>query len=127
MTARSEVQAAAAYLLSARRYIPTGDASLATAAAVLDAAGVWSPGEVAERPPLPPVELVLVGRFCANGRARTLYRIVIDGREIGTAAQFDNRPTAPWSLTVRGYCANRAHESRAAVLRTVRLLLTGQM
>jgi hypothetical protein len=127
MTARTEVQQAAAFLLSARRYIPMGDAHLTAAAAVLEAAGVWAPGEVAERPALPPVELELVGRFSANNRARTVYSLVIDGREIGTASQFDNRPTAPWSLTVPGYCANLAHGDRAAVLRTVRLILTGQM
>jgi hypothetical protein len=126
MTTRPDVQQAATYLLSAHQYIPIGDADL-TAAAVLDAAGVWSPGEVAERPALPPVELELVGRFCANNRPRTVYRIVLDGREVGTAARYDNRPTAPWSLTMPGFCANRSHESRAAVLRTVRLVLTGQM
>lgn len=127
MTARPEVIEAATYLLSARRYLPTGDAHLTAAAAVLEAAGIWAPGEVAERPALPPIELEMVGRFCANDRARTVYRLVIDGREIGTAAQFDNQPTAPWTLTVPGYCANRVHQSRAEILRTVRLLLTGQL
>lgn len=127
MTGRTEIQEAATFLLSARRYLPADDPSLTAAASVLSAAGVWAPGDVAERPAPLPVELVLVGRFNANGRSRTLYRLVIDGREIGTAAQYDHRPTAPWSLTVHGYCANLAHESRTTVLSAVQRFLSGQI
>jgi hypothetical protein len=128
MTNRPEVEQAAALILSARRYIPMGEPHLTAAAAVLDAAGVWAPGDVAERPALPPVEFALIGRFCANNRPRTLYRIVIDGREIGTAAQYDYRPSAPWSLTMPSHCANLAHASRADVIASVhRILTTGQI
>ena len=128
MTVRPEVEQAAAVILSARRYLPMGDAHLTAAAAVLEDAGVWAPGDVAKRPALPPVELALIGRFSANNRPRTLYRLVIDGQEIGTAAQFDSRPSAPWSLTIPNHCANLAQASRADVLATVhRVLTTGQI
>src|SRR4051812_49348422 len=51
----------------------------------LAAAGVFAPGEVADRRPLPPVEFHLVGKFSSAGRDRIVYRIVVGGREVGIA------------------------------------------
>ena len=80
-----------------------------------------------QRRALPTAELVLIGVFSANQRRRTVYRIELEGREIGTAIE---RPDdlKPWRLTLPGHCANFAHYSRADLLATVaRTLSTGSI
>lgn len=117
-------EAAAEFILGARRYLPVGHPHLAAAADAL--AGIWSPGELADRPDLPPVELELLGVFSSNGRRRLVHRITVEGQEVGTAAEWPDRDE--WRLSVPGHCANLRQSDRSALLATVaRILSTGSL
>jgi hypothetical protein len=72
------------------------------------------------------VDLELTCVFSANGRRRTVYRIVADGQEVGTAIERADQPLKPWRLTLPGHCGNIARPSREELVATVaRVLSTG--
>jgi len=54
---------------------------------------------------------------------RTTYRVLADGKRVGTAAELAHDHAAPWRLTVPGHCANLRRSSRETVLATVTWLL----
>lgn len=119
----ARLEDAAAFVLSARRYLPMGDAHLTAAAATLEAAGIFSPGEVADRPELPPIRLEVKEVFSANGLPRTSFRIMVEGQEVGTAIERMDGPELPWRLTMFGHCGNVGHRSKAALVATVSRIL----
>jgi hypothetical protein len=74
---------------------------------------------------IPAAELVLIGVFSASNRRRTMYRIEIEGRLIGTAIERPDQ-LKPWRLTMEGHCGNLAHYSRDELAASVaRFLSTG--
>ena len=80
-----------------------------------------------QRRALPSAELVLRGTFTASNRTRLVYRIEVEGREIGTAIE---RPDdlKPWRLTMPGHCGNLAYYTRADLLAVVaRILSSGSI
>ena len=67
------------------------------------------------------IELVPAGA----SRGRTLYCVLADGVQVGTAAEQDVDRAAPWRLTVPGRCADLPRSGRRVVLATVARLLNG--
>jgi hypothetical protein len=79
-----------------------------------------------QRRPLSPVELILIGVFLAGDRRRTVYRIEVEGREVGTATERADKPLTPWRLTMPGHCSNLVQPSRDELMDAVaRILSTG--
>lgn len=80
-----------------------------------------------QRRPLPSAELVLRGTFTASNRKRFVYRVEVEGREVGTAIE---RPDdlKPWRLTMPGHCGNLAYHTRSELLAVVgRILSSGSI
>lgn len=130
----SEIEAAATLILSARSYIPMGQPHpLALAAAALNNADIWAPGEIAHRPELPPVELIPMAHRGVRIRGReptesTAYLVVVGGVEVGIATECPSDVAAPWRLSIPGHCFNLARSSRCILRATVaRILTTGQI
>ena len=72
------------------------------------------------------VDLELTNVFSAGGRRRTVYRVVADGQEVGTAIERDDQPLKPWRLTMPNHCGNIVKASREDLVATVaRVLSTG--
>jgi hypothetical protein len=81
-----------------------------------------------QRHPPSPVELLLTGVFQAGDRRRVVYRIEVEGREVGTATEWADKPLAPWRLTLPGHCANFVQLSRDALMEAVaRIFTTGSI
>jgi hypothetical protein len=58
---------------------------------------------------------------------RTTYRILADGKRVGTAFELADDPAAPWRLNLFGHCAGLRRSSRSVLVQTVeRLLGTGR-
>jgi hypothetical protein len=99
-----EIEEAAAYIVYGHRHIPLDHPDMVAAHSTLQAAGVWSPGEIVSAQAEHHVEVLLVGVFCSGERRRVIYTILADGIEIGTAIHWTSKTVWPWGLTLPAGC-----------------------
>jgi hypothetical protein len=95
-----EVREAAQFIAYGHRHIPLDDPDMASANRTLQAAGVWSPGEIVTSKPAQHIEIAIVGVFQAGDRRRVLHMILADGVEIGTAINWTGKSLYPWGLSL---------------------------
>jgi hypothetical protein len=95
-----EVREAAQFIAYGHRHIPLDDPDMASANRTLQAAGVWSPGEIVTSKPAQHIQVDIVGVFSAGGRHRTVHMILADGVEIGTAIHWSGKSLYPWGLSL---------------------------
>jgi hypothetical protein len=132
MTARSvaqEVTAAAEYIVYGRRHIPLDHPDMQSAHSTLQAAGVWSLGEIVTSKPAQHIQVDIVGVFSAGGRHRTVHMILADGVEIGTAIHWSGKSLYPWGLSLpAGNVVNFGFHSREDLVGAVkRFVRTGEI
>src|SRR4051812_42206914 len=77
---------------------------MVAAHSTLQAANVWSPGEIVTAHAEHQVEVLLIGVFCSGERRRVIYSILADGIEIGTAVHWTSKTVWPWGLTLPAGC-----------------------
>jgi hypothetical protein len=121
---------AAAFLQRHHGHLAIDHPAMAVAARTLRSAGVWSPGEViAPQHETPVIDVALVGIFCAGDRHRTLYSILADGVEVGTAIHWTSKTAWPWGLNLPAACiVNFGFRNKADLLRAVqRFVKTGEI
>ena len=65
--------------------------------------------------------LVMHGAYCAGGRRRIVYRVIDDGRQLGTAVCWTAASTLyPWGLTIPSAgIINYGFECRAEMMRAI--------
>jgi hypothetical protein len=116
------VQEAAEFVQRTKRWLPIDHPALATAEAILRAAGVWNVSDLAKPPTTcPEIDLVLVGVFSSNNRRRTLYRVTADNIDIGTAVEWAaGHDHFPWGLDLPSPCIRESFRTREDLLRAVR-------
>src|SRR3954470_14129414 len=95
-----EVEEAAAFIVYGHRHIPVDHPDMVAAHSTLQAANVWSPGEIVTAHAEHQVEVFLIGVFAAGERRRVLYSILADNIEIGTAVHWTSKTAWPWGLTL---------------------------
>lgn len=124
-----EVEEAAAFIVYGHKHIPLDHPEMQAAHATLQAAGVWSPGEIIQSAAVPKVEVFFVGTFCSGERHRLLYTILADGIEIGTAIHWTAKTQWPWGLTLPSGCIiNFGFRDRSSLLKAVeRFVKTGEI
>lgn len=124
-----EVREAAAFITYGHKHIPFDHPDMVAAHSTLQAAGVWSPGEVGAEQPAQHIETLLVGVFCAGDRRRVVYSIIADGIEIGTAMHWTSKTVWPWSVTLPAGCiVNFGFRTKQDLLEAVhRFVKTGEV
>lgn len=128
--ARQEVREAAEFITYGHRHIPLEHPAMVSAHRTLQDAGVWSPGDVIRaQPEAPKIEVALVGIFSAGDRHRTLYTILADGIEVGTAVHWTARTMWPWGLTMPAACVvNFGFKTKTDLLHAVeQVIKTGEI
>ena len=75
------------------------------------------------------VSLQLHGTFCAGSRRRVVYRLIVDGQQIGTAVATTAQAMAPWTLTIaRTGIMDKGFPTRLTLIHAVeRYLATGRI
>lgn len=124
-----EIQEAAAFVQYGHRHIPIDHPDMVAARSTLQAAGVWSPGEIVTAQAEHRIEVMIVGTFCAGERRRVLYTILADGIEIGTAVHWTSKTAWPWGLTLPAGCiVNFGFHSKGELIAAVeRFVRTGEI
>jgi hypothetical protein len=78
---------------------------------------------------VPLISLQLHGTFTAGSRRRVVYRLMVDGQQIGTAVATTAQAMSPWSLTIaRTAVMDKGFPNRLAMIHAVeRYLATGRI
>lgn len=124
-----EVEEAAAFIVYGHKHIPLDHPDMTAAHATLQAAGVWSPGEIVSTEAHHHVEVFFIGVFQAGDRRRVVYSILADGIEIGTAMHWTSKTIWPWGLTLPAGCiVNFGFRSKGDLVAAVhRFVKTGEI
>jgi hypothetical protein len=99
------------------------------ATATLRRAGVWSMADI-DLPPVtvaPKITMEMYGTFCSGDRRRLVYRLFVDGKQLGTAVCWTAGTMWPWGLTIaHARIVNFGFKSRQDLMEAVeQFVLTG--
>jgi hypothetical protein len=124
-----EVEEAAAFIVYGHKHISIDHPDMQSAHRTLQAAGVWSPGEIITEQTAQHIEVLLIGVFCSGERRRVLYTILADGIEIGTAIHWTSKTVWLWGLTLPAGCiVNFGFRDKQSLIRAVeRFVKTGSI
>lgn len=97
-----EVRTAAEFVQRHHRHLPIDCPAMQSAGDTLRRAGIWSVADI-DLPPStepPKVTLEMHGTFCVSDRRRIVYRVLVDGQQLGTAVCWSAKTLWPWGLTI---------------------------
>jgi hypothetical protein len=122
-----EIRAAAAFVQRHHGHLAIDCPAMEVASDTLRRAGVWSVADIDLPPAVEPPTIVMEmhGTFCSGDRRRLVYRLLVDGQQLGTAVCWTAKTMWPWGLTIaHARIINYGFKSRedlvAAVHRFVR-------
>jgi hypothetical protein len=127
----SEVREAAEFIQRHRGHIAIDHPAMEAASDTLRRAGVWSVADI-DLPPavvVPKVTMEMHGTFCGGDRRRIVYRLLVDGQQLGTAVCWTSKAMWPWGLTIaHARIVNYGFKSREDLMRAVeRFVHTGSI
>jgi hypothetical protein len=97
-----EVRMAAEFVQRHHRHLPLDCPAMQSAGETLRRAGIWSAADI-DLPPAaepPKVTLEMQNTFCSGDRRRIVYRVLVDGQQLGTAVLWSAKTLWPWVLTI---------------------------
>jgi hypothetical protein len=126
-----KVREAAEFVQRHHRHLPIDCPAMEMASDTLRRAGVWSAADI-DLPPAvepPKVTMEMHGTFCASDRRRIVYRVAVDGQQLGTATCWTAKTMWPWGLTIaHARVINYGFKSRDDLMAAVeRFVTTGRI
>jgi hypothetical protein len=127
----AHVVQAAEFMQRHHGHIALDHPAMEVASDTLRRAGVWSFADI-DLPPAvepPKVSMEMHGTFCSGDRRRLVYRLLVDGQQLGTAVCWTAKTMWPWGLTIaHARIVNFGFKSREDLVAAVeRFVSTGRV